>query len=418
MTGLRRFGIAERGLQVFGATVLAAWTAVPVAAQKEPCSLDPGAAATLLLPYFEVDLENPHGTTTLFSIVNTEAAAVLTRVTLWTDLGIPSLAFSVYLTGYDVETVNLRNVFGGVLPRTASPAQDPADAVSPHGDFSQDTAFPNCAGFLPPANLTAQQVTDLRAEHRGLASARLGNLCSGARHGGSLARGYVTIDTVRQCSAATPVDPAYFTPGGDATSQNVLWGDFFYVDPTGNFAQGEALVRIQAFPGRFTAGQRTFYGSLHGSPADGREPLAFSWNSRFLNGGAFDGGTDLIVWQDPMGVRVPFSCNLLPPFITADRIVFFDEQENPELIDGSCPLDCPFAFSPIPWVATRAAVNESSLWTSFDFGHLFVGLAQDPPRASWVGTVMSAEGRYGVGFASNPLDSACGSPACLLGACE
>jgi hypothetical protein len=84
------------------------------------CALDDVPAATLLLPYFEVDLDNPLGRTTLFSINNASASAVLTNVTLWTDLGIPALYFQVYLTGYDVQTINLRDLFAGVLPRTAT----------------------------------------------------------------------------------------------------------------------------------------------------------------------------------------------------------------------------------------------------------------------------------------------------------
>ncbi|HXO29718.1 MAG TPA: hypothetical protein VOA80_20365, partial [Thermoanaerobaculia bacterium] len=37
------------------------------------CTIDAVPAATLLLPYFEVDLNNPNGLTTLFSINNASA---------------------------------------------------------------------------------------------------------------------------------------------------------------------------------------------------------------------------------------------------------------------------------------------------------------------------------------------------------
>ena len=42
----------------------------------------------------------------------------------------PVLGFNVYLTGYDVQTINLRDILlSGALPRTASRGQDPFDAV-------------------------------------------------------------------------------------------------------------------------------------------------------------------------------------------------------------------------------------------------------------------------------------------------
>ena len=397
---------------------LVAWSMVaPASAQIEPCALDPGPAATLLLPHFRVDLNNPSGTTTLFSITNTEAEAVLTRVTLWTDIGIPTLAFSVYLTGYDVETINLRDVLAGILPRTASPQQDPSDTVSPVGDFSQDTSFPNCDGFLPPANLTPAQILDLRAEHGGRRpSVRLGGYCASYTFPDGVARGYVTIDTVSRCSALTPRDPGYFGAGGDATAQNVLMGDYFFVEPADNFASGDPLVRIQAFPGRFGPGDRTFYAWLHGgSTLDQREPLAFSWFARFLNGGAFSGGTEMLAWQDAATPFVPFQCvgvQIPPPvpYLNNVGLAHFNESEDVEI--PSCfpsgPPCPPFVF--FPWISNRIRIGGPDLPTSYAFGYLLAQPQVPLPRQLWVGTVMKASGRYSVGFAATPLDSACGQP--------
>ena len=73
-------------------------------------TVDDVPAATLLLPYFEVDLDNPDGVTTLMSINNASAAAVLAHVVLWTDLSVHVLDFNIYLTGYDVQTLNLRDI--------------------------------------------------------------------------------------------------------------------------------------------------------------------------------------------------------------------------------------------------------------------------------------------------------------------
>ena len=43
-------------------------------------TVDDVPAATLLLPYFEVDLDDPNGVTTLMSINNASATAVLAHV--------------------------------------------------------------------------------------------------------------------------------------------------------------------------------------------------------------------------------------------------------------------------------------------------------------------------------------------------
>ena len=116
-------------------------------------TVDDVPAATLLLPYFEVDLDDPNGVTTLMSINNASATAVLAHVVLWTDLSVHVLDFNVYLTGYDVQSINLRDILVlGNLPLTASDGQDPFDTISPQGPVSQDINFASCGGILPYNN--------------------------------------------------------------------------------------------------------------------------------------------------------------------------------------------------------------------------------------------------------------------------
>jgi hypothetical protein len=143
-------------------------------------AVDDVPAATLLLPYFEVDLNNPNGLTTLFSVNNASATAVLAHVVIWSDLSVPVLDFNIYLTGYDVQSINLRDIIvNGTLPRTASAGQDPADSISPHGDFSQDINFASCTGQLPPPSLPTNFTDHLKRSLTGLSSPVLGNLCAG-----------------------------------------------------------------------------------------------------------------------------------------------------------------------------------------------------------------------------------------------
>src|SRR5258707_11369481 len=69
----------------------------------DSCDISTAPAATLLLPYFEVDFNSPQTTaqTTLFTITNTSDLPAIAKVTLWTDYSYPVLDFNIWLTGYD-----------------------------------------------------------------------------------------------------------------------------------------------------------------------------------------------------------------------------------------------------------------------------------------------------------------------------
>jgi hypothetical protein len=386
----------------------------------DPCSVDNRPAATLLLPYFEVDL-NPSGMNTLFSINNASAAAVIANVVVWTDLGVPTLGFQVYLTGYDVQTINLRDVLNGRLPRTASRGQDPNGDISPQGQLSQDLDVASCSGVLPYQALPASFVTHLQMAHSGRFSSVF-NGCSGQYLGDTRLRGYVTADTVSGCTLKYPSDPGYFGPGGVATNANVLWGDYFYVDPSNKYSDGENLVRIKAFPGAFQAGSATFYGRYVGrSGADARQPLPTSWGSRYVNGGDFSGGTDVVVWRDSGRTVTPFACGTHPagfPLLLASEVTFDEEEQPvlPQLFPGSPP---PPGSAPelmaFPAEANRIHLGGPAFPLPFNFGWLFFDLTVPNPssqagsdvRQSWMETILKAQGQYSVGFSATPFGSLC-----------
>jgi hypothetical protein len=398
------------------------------------CTIDDVPAATLLLPYFEVNLTDPNGVTTLFSVNNASATAVLAHVVVWSDLSVPVLDFNIYLTGYDVQTINLRDIIvTGILPRTASDGQDPQDTISPQGDFSQDINFASCNGQLPPPNLPASFISHLQLSLTGQSSPVLGNRCAGRALGDNIARGYVTVDTVNNCTLRFPGDAGYFAPGGagDVTNQNILWGDYFYVSPGQNFAQGETLVHIEA-DGVNTEtsvpGEYTFYGRyVAWTAADNREPLATNFAQRFVNGGAFDGGTQFICWRDSKVNQGPFTCpaaaGVRPPWFALGQegLVIFDEQENPDV-----PTAFPVSPQPptvtnllCPAEAQRTVIGGADFPIIFDFGWIYANLNQtnatagpNPPEdplasQAWLSAVMDAQGRFSVGFDAIQLDSAC-----------
>jgi hypothetical protein len=398
-------------------------------------TIDDVPAATLLLPYFEVDLTNATGVTTLFSINNVSATAVLAHVVIWSDLSVPVLDFNIYLTGYDVQTINLRDILvGATVPRTASDGQDPNDTISPQGLFSQDINFASCTGQLPPPALPASFVAHLQASLTGKSSAILGNRCAGQdlASDDNIARGYITIDTVNNCTLRFPGDAGYFVAGGtgDATNQNVLFGDYFYVDQANNFAQGETLVHIEADalnPETSVVGEYTFYGRyVAWTAADNREPLATNFAARYADGGAFNGGTDFICWRDSKVNQGAFTCPVLPGArpawfpLSQEGVVIFDEQENPDV-----PQSFPFSPQPptsgitvCPAEAQRTEVGGANLPVPFEFGWVYLNLnttvaaagnnpPEDPAAAqAWVTVVMDASGRFSVGFDAIQLDNA------------
>jgi hypothetical protein len=374
-------------------------------------------AATLLLPYFEVDLDRPNGRTTLMGIVNASDQARLAHVVLWTDLGVPTLAFDLYLTGYDTQSLNLRDLFAGNLPQTADVARDPGDAISPRGRLSQDATFPGCEGLLPPVPPSAIFREHLRRAHIGLGSPLFADKCAGIFYGDSVARGYVTVDVVRRCSFLFPGAPGYFGPDGVVGMDNVLFGDFLYLDAEHNLSDGDALVAIEAAPSRFGPGAPTFYRRYVGETGvDAREPLPTRWAVRFLNGGAFSGGTEAIAWREVGGQTQPFACGQYPSWfpVAQRQFVVFDEEEHPD-VPTVCPFECPptTTFSPFPGAASRTKVGGPNLPVPYNFGWLFLDLnpvrfeAGEPFQQSWMGTIHSARGRFSVGLAATPLDSGC-----------
>jgi hypothetical protein len=400
-------------------------------AQAELCAIDDVPAATLLLPYFETQIGRPSGVTTLFEINNASASATLAHVVVWSDLSVPVLDFDVYLTGFDVVTINMRDILDGNLPVTASVGQDPADTISPKGPLSQDINFASCNGFLPfpvPA-LDAAQLAHLRASLTGQPSALLSGRCAGLDFGDDIARGYVTVDVSNECSLEFPSSLGYFAPGGGgiAGNRNILWGNYYYVDPSQNFAQSETLVHIEADASITELfGGRTFYGRYTAAGEDNREPLPNQFAARYVANPVFDGGTDLIVWREALEVDIDgFSCAAGAPAwfpLSQDGVIAFDEQEDAAEIcipgedrvsppTGAAQTCFPAEAQRIPVAASNpigddVATPFDSGWLLMDLGYVSLAAPGVEPQA-WVTSIISAEGRFSVGMDAVHLNNLC-----------
>jgi hypothetical protein len=296
-------------------------------------ALDNVPAATLLLPHFDVDLNNANGTRTVFTVGNSSATEVLAHVTLWTDRGVPTINFNLRLDARDMIEIDLRElIVNGALP------------ASTIGGFGA-----SCAGQLPPAALSSSQITGLRNAHTGVASSLLSNQCGGVAYGDGHARGYVTVDSVSSCTQLVPGAAGYFVFGGAgiANNNNVLWGEQSTFNQSTGVAYGDALVHLEASatdpatdgvlapaqtgpiiirPAQ-TIPDYTFYGRrIGGTAADNREGLSQEYMARYSLRGTID-GTRAMVWRDP-GVVAPFACGAPPALLSSERIVSFDDQEQ------------------------------------------------------------------------------------------
>lgn len=395
------------GMAVFGAVMLSSTAAMAQDASVGTIRERP--AATLLLPYFEVDLTSAAGRTTRFSVNDASAAAVLAHVTVWTDLSVPVLAFDVYLTGYDVQQIDMRDILNGNLPQTASAGQDPTDVISPKGVKSQDINFASCTGELPPAPLSASEVAGIVNALTGQSSSIFGGKCGGRKSPG-LARGYVTIDTVNACTTLTPSDPGYYS--GIISFQNVLWGDFAYVSSNSDIQGGPlvAVVSNTTDPATTTSGNYTFYGRYNGwTAADNRQPLATSFGGRY-----FKGATQVVVWRDPKMDQGSFACGGSPPWLPLGQegVVFFDEQEHPQVLQkvsfpfgpqppGGPPMPFPAATQKVQMGTATLPVSFSSGWAYYDLNVTVIPAGSVPPAdpaaaQAWVMTLRNLNGSSGV----------------------
>ena len=320
----------------------------------DSCDVKVGPAATLLLPYFEVDIYGNSGQTTLFTVVNISRYPQIAHVTLWTDRAYPVLTFNLYLTGYDVQSINLADVLGrGIIapPSGTSSTTTPGSlSASTNPNLRSPLDCASIPGALTPAILAAIRNTFTIGKHPSLAC------FVGNTHMNAI--GYTTIDVVASCTPRDGTDPLYYT--NDILFDNVLTGDYQQVGahpsglPQSGFdAGGNPMVPIRAVPEGGGAGSNvatalpyTFYDRYTQQirrTFDRRQPLPSTFAARFIQGGTAAFATNVTIWREGVtGSAASCASYRNNGEINTGLFEFvrFDEHDNP-FVSQHCPFeDC------------------------------------------------------------------------------
>jgi len=391
----------------------------------DSCDISLLPAATLLLPYFEVDLNAGAGSgeTTIFTITNTTDVPQAARFTLWTDYAYPVITFNLYLTGYDVQSINLYDVIrrGQIAPENGTGSD-----VSPVGPLSgtggnQDRDNPrldeaSCVRLpiqLPSVFLSRMQQAFTQGVIPGFSTTPE---CRDAGGAHTSAIGYGTIDLVNNCDVSMPHETSYWVD--DLSYDNVLIGDYIQVNGAQDYAQTNNLVHIRAIPegGTYDASaatnlRRTFYSAFNAAGAPGsdrRQPLPATFAARWIGGGPALFQTDLKVWREARtGVGAACAQYAGNALMSSTEIVRFDEDENPEAF---APVQHPL----IP-ASARVSVSDNDFFppaTGGDIGGwMYLNLddfeSDTIARQNWVVVSMRAEGRFSGDMDAQALGNGC-----------
>jgi hypothetical protein len=367
--------------------VAIAWTSTTASAKIG--TIDAVPAATLLLPYFEVDLGSsfPNGLTTTISITNTSNSNTIARVILWTDWSILSFGFNVPIDAQSTVTLNLADVFAGV------------------------NMFPGTADEVDFETVAAT----LKLWHTGSPYDPGGGFKQyGQNYGDDVARGYITADVVGSKTNLVPGNVGYFVSGGlgIAKNDNILWGEYKIIHPQQNYAHGETMVHIEASSSDArvtTVGNYTFYGTRVGAnAADNREALASNWSIPIggLTGNLGDSvTTDIIYWRDTKATSVSVNPGNQQAWYPLDQASLdnFD-------VDGT-PWN-PVSIEPFPVACGKVRVDSNAFPGVSSDGSILLntnsiaaGTNFGTRRQSFFATSQTAEGRFSTGFEATALNN-------------
>lgn len=283
----------------------------------------PQLSSDLLVPYFEVDKTT--GLSTSFAVGNAGGTSVPVVVSVYSNWGVKIFDSRFTLGPYDVQSASI----GGWI----------------------------VYGVLPDRTLTSSELEHIYAALSGQRSPR-DNLYYSSNTGGK-AIGFVEI----RAEGARP---------------DVLWGDYFILDPAENFAQGDVLVNID-----------------RSQLCDG---LCKKHTLRFMEGGSFDGGTEIMIWNNRKGTA---SASSSYPTLTKATMTarFYDEA-------GTLLRTRTFRFMPLETLKISDIKNEFNPSSNFGWVEF------DSNTDSVMSVRYKAQGKLSVGLRSwcEKLECSTGGP--------
>ncbi len=405
----------------------------------DSCDIGVAPAATLLLPYFEVDITSAAGTgeTTIFTITNTSNLPQVAHITLWTDFSFPVIDFNVFLTGYDVQSINLYDVIrrGQIAPEDGT-GFDVSHVGELSGDEDDQIVFDNpivneesCQDLpvaLPPVYVTRMQSAFTTGKVPAAGSAGACNTAGGVH---TNAVGYATIDVAGLCSTALPIDARYFET--EIRFDNVLIGDYQQINGDEDFAQGNPLVHIRAIPEGGTPATRvgpaftvnfprTFYQRYQPGATprrDARQPLPALFAARWISGGATGFETFYKIWREG-NTSTSTACSAYPVAggqLGVTEFVRFDEEENPETLAPGVIVSPPISNAPVLPETSLTNIDNESIFPGTTTGsvagwtymNLDYASADGFASQNWVVVSMRAEERFSVDFDAAWLGNGC-----------
>jgi hypothetical protein len=335
------------------------------AALAVECALDVVPASTLLFPFVEYDYAqgaiDDSGQTTLIAITNVSSEAQIVHITLWTDYSIAILDFNLTMTGYDVQTINIRDILrDGNLPSDDTGANEWWDGVAPtnagpppfddgpYSTFNQlwsgslDTYFsvnglpiPWSTNPLDCDPLTwVSSPVNYRAPTGTIPAGTL-DIFEGYLSASQLAVTgyrncdwsadvifplgtwftdqepratwmYITADVVGACNKDLPDSDAlnYFGAASGVRTSNTLVGDLIYLNSGENLSESFNAVHLEAnpalvsTPSPLTGAPTSFYHRYHfGATSSPREPLPTAWAVRYMFAQGANADTWIRTWK-------------------------------------------------------------------------------------------------------------------------
>jgi hypothetical protein len=400
------------------------------------CARDYVPAATLLVPYAVVtmagNVPDPAGYTTLLAVTNVSSAKQIIHIVVWDAMSNHIVDFDEVLSGYDVWTINFRdlltgsfNLFdtgdsekpfkdngSGTKPLAVPPWPQIGDfwngtlgtAAVPYGPTSnsyttalpqpQDIDYPtpaNTSCFFPYGSLPgvgAAVVAALQAAIEPLGQ----DLTTDGCKSGTVASPpylsnltanplffYATVDVVTACNQNFPDDPAYWTPVLFPTANNVIIGDIIYLDAAHTFSESVPAVSIEADFDWASATHHGFYSRYSSLDPplvnDFHEPLATAFGFRYYNSGGVS--SNVMVWKNQLDIvtvgGVDYANACLPYVYYA-----FDENENSKARGGGGPSGFNTAEPNILPYETQKVPLDVTTWNALMANNGWMMLVFDP----------------------------------------